>query len=286
MQQEICDLHIHSNFSDGSSTVQEIIDIAIKSNIKAVSLCDHNTVEGLPLFIKTAEEKNITAVAGVEVSCEYNAKEIHILGLFIPQENFERLSKFLSEINLQKSKSNKKLTENLNIAGYRISFDDVKNIAGCAIPNRVHFARELINKGYVKSVEEAFETILSEKRGLYVPAEKKDAIEVIKYLSSLSVVPILAHPFLNLNAEELESFLSQACKFGLVGMECIYTKFTDKQTAQAFEIANRFGLLPSGGSDFHGKNKPNTKMGFGNDNILIPFKIYEDLKTFKDNINK
>ncbi len=275
---KFCDLHIHSNCSDGVDAPEELIKIAKASGLSAVALCDHNTVAGVSRFEAAARGSGVIAVAGVEVTAEALGKEVHILGLFIKENVREKLTDCLSVINRRKEAAGIALTERLSAAGYEIDYKTVKALAGDAQPNRVHIARALMEKGYVSSVKEAFDKLLREGGDFYIPPKRLDALEVIEFLSSLNVLPVMAHPLMNLTVSELEEFLPKAKSRGLVGMETIYPLYDAEKTEKARELAERFSLLPSGGSDYHGINKPDTFMGKGKNNIFVPMCIYEGLR--------
>ncbi len=271
---KICDLHTHSNCSDGSYSPEKLIGIAEKAGISAIALCDHNTVSGLSRFEGAAKGSGVIAVPGVEVTAGYDGKEVHIVGLFVRETVRNTLCEYLDTVNVRKKKANRDLIGRLAKAGYEIDYEAVDAIAGEAIPNRVHVARALMAKGYIASVEEGFFGILSEKAGFYKSAERLDAFEVIAFLRSLGIVPILAHPLLNLSEEALRGFLPSAKEAGLLAMEVYYGGYTDEQVALAKSIAEEFDILPSGGSDFHGDNKPENRMGKGK----VPFEVFEALR--------
>ncbi len=282
----LCDMHLHSNCSDGSFPPEELINEAKKEGIKAIALCDHNTVTGLTRFVNTAKGSGVLAVPGVEITSAYKGNEVHIVGLFLKENKYPAITEYLEQINTRKIESNQLLAKRLNEGGFAISYEAVLNIAGYAIPNRVHFAKALLEKGYVFSVSEAFETILAEDGEFYKPAEKLDSLDVIRFLRSVGAVPVLAHPFLNFSLEELKVFLPKAKKCGLVGMEIIYPLFSKEETALAINLVEEYGLIPRGGSDFHGTNKPEIKMGRGKDNIAVPYRFYENLKKVSDSLPK
>lgn len=274
----LCDMHTHSNCSDGSFSPEELIEEAKKEGIAAIALCDHNTVSGLTRFINAAKESGVIAVPGVEITSAYKGKEVHILGLFLKECHYQKIANYLEQINIRKIESNKLLAKRLNEGGYVISYDAVLKIAGKAIPNRVHFAKALFAKGYVSSVAEAFDTILAEDGEFYKPAKKLDSLEVIRFLQAVDAVTVLAHPFLNFSKTELCEFLQKAKQYGLVGMETIYPLFSKEDSALAQEIAKEFALIASGGTDFHGINKPDIKLGRGKHNIFVPYEVYENLR--------
>lgn len=273
-----CDLHVHSNFSDSTLTPAELIALAEKNNISAIALCDHNTVNGLPDFIKAAESSNVIAVNGIEISTEYNGTELHILGLFLPEEKFSEITDMMSRIKAFKEESNKKLVENLCNGGYLIDYDEIKIKNGGAYINRAHIAAELIEKGYFADRKEVFDTVLSPDGGYYTPPERFKALEIIGYLDSIGAVPVWAHPFLDMNADEIDAFLPIAKAHGLVGMETRYSEYNEETQKTAEMLAEKHGIKQSGGSDFHGENKPDLSMGTGKGNLEVPFQFYENLK--------
>ncbi len=274
----VCDLHTHSSYSDGSCTPAEIISKAEETGLAAVALTDHNTLAGLPEFITAAKDKDIDAVAGVEITADFDGHEVHIVGLFIKEEYYGALNEFLEDIRLAKGKENFKLYKKLVAAGYEISFDNILAAGKKGSVNRVHFAKELIRCGYVSTVKEAFDGLLSEKHGLYVPTKHTDSLDVVELLSSLSAVPILAHPFLSLDERDLRRFLRPAKEKGLLGLETNYSTFSAEQTEKAIALSEEFRLLRSGGSDFHGENKPLISLGVGRGNLAVPYSYYEKLK--------
>ena len=274
----ICDLHTHSNCSDGTLTPEELVALAETQNISAIALCDHNTVDGLSDYMKAAENSKIIAVNGIEISTEYNGTELHILGLFLPEDKFEEISDMMSRIKVFKEESNKKLVENLRADGYLIDYDEIKDKNGGAYINRAHIAAELIEKGYFTDRKEAFDTVLSPDGGYYVPPERFKALEIIRYLDSIGAVPVWAHPFLDMNAEEIDAFLPVAKAHGLAGMETRYSLYDEETQKTAEMLAEKHGIKQSGGSDFHGSNKPDISLGTGKGNLEVPFEFYKNLK--------
>ena len=144
--------------------------------------------------------------------------------------------------------------------------------------NRAHIAAELTRKGYTSSVNEAFDTLLSRRAGYYREPERPGVWEMIDFIRSMDAMPVLAHPFLNLTEERMMDFLPAAKKAGLAGMECYYSMYDDALTERSLCIADIFGLLPSGGSDFHGANKPDIALGSGRGDLLVPCQCAAALK--------
>ena len=274
-----CDLHSHSTFSDGSLTPTELIALAKRSGLSALALTDHNTTKGLAEFLDAGKENGVQAVAGCEFSTENEGKELHILGLFLPEKSWVEVEDFLEFQRMAKHNSNVKLIENLAAGGYEISYEEVAAITDAEEFNRNHVARVLFKKGYVKSVDEAFKTLLKKGGGYYEPAKKHSSLSTIRFIKANGGVAVWAHPFLSLkNKEEIKVFLPKAVEAGLDGMEVLYSTYTPEQTEKAKNLADKFGLLYSGGSDFHGEGKPDISLGTGYGNLKIPYEFYQKLK--------
>lgn len=279
----ICDLHIHSVFSDGNCTPTEIVKQAKQKNI-VVALTDHNTVSGLPEFMSSAEKYGVTTVSGVEFSTSWDNIDLHILGLFIDRQHYDEVTAQVKQADELKRLSNIDLVEKLKkYEGFDISYDEVENTTPDKKVNRTHIARVLLAKEYVHTVDEAFKTVLSPSYGLYVKPKRLSSLDTIRFIKSIGAVPVLAHPFLNLNTQQLEKFLTQAKKYGLAGMETMHSKFTDETKERAKQIAKKYNLLESGGSDFHGEASPELSIGTGADNLNIPYEVYEKLYEYKRN---
>lgn len=276
---QYCDLHTHTNYSDGTLTPTELVRHAREVGLSALALTDHNTVAGLPEFLVAAEETGVEGVPGVELSTDYLSYELHIVGLFIQPEHYAAVTALTDTLQENKRKSNIALAEALNRAGYAVSYERIKNAMPTGEPNRALFAAELTRLGYTASNQEAFEKLLSPKHGYYQPPKRIDALEAVAFLKSIGAVAVLAHPFLSVkDMGDLRRFLQEGKAAGLDGMEVYYSKFTPEQTETACSLVKEFDLLPSGGSDFHGANKPDIAMGSGRGNLCVPHDYYAALK--------
>lgn len=273
-----CDLHTHSCFSDGTDTPAEIIAQAKALRLSAVALTDHNTVEGLPDFLAAAADTEVAAIPGVEVSAQYRDWEVHILGLFLKRETWEEVSAFLDTIRQRKEESNRLLARALTRGGYEVDYEQLKRQHPDGSINRANIARVLVEKGYVGSVAEAFRTLLSPRGAFYVPPQRMDAFEVIRFLKSAGAVPVLAHPYLSLPREQLLPFLREGKEHGLAAMETYYSEYSPETAAEAAALAQKLGLKESGGSDYHGTTKPNICLGTGRGDLRIPAVLAEALK--------
>ena len=275
MTDKLCDLHTHSRYSDGTDTPARLIAIAEETGLSALALCDHNTVDGLPAFLEAARESSVEAVPGIEFSTGYGKKELHILGLFVKPEHYETINSLLAEATQRKEQSNLALVERLRERGIILDYGEIKKEATGVI-NRSVIGAHMVKKGYCVTVQEAFDRWLDRKVGLYEPPQRLSAYEVIRFIKSIGAVAVLAHPFLSLDEAQLREFLSHA--EGLDGMEVYYSEYTPEQTVLAYQIAEEFGLVKSGGSDYHGSSKPDIRMGVGKGNLRIPLDSLRELK--------
>lgn len=272
-----CDLHVHSMFSDGTFTPEELICHAGKLNISAIALCDHNTTDGLERFIKAGEKSPVKAIPGIEISTEYNDTELHILALDIPKDNIPLFSELMADTRKKKEANNLELVEKLRADGFNISYDKIKEENKSSYINRLHIAYALIDAGYMPTVAEAYDTLLKPYGKYYTPPKRLDSLDTIEFIAKSGAIPVWAHPFLNMSYEETDAFLPLAKARGLVGMEAIYSTYSPEEEKLAFDICKKHDILPSGGSDFHAAAKPDIEMGIGKGNLTIPLEIYENL---------
>ena len=276
--EQYCDLHTHSVFSDGTYTPAQLLQEARERNLTAVALTDHNTVAGLPDFLEAAAGREVEAVPGVEFSTDYNGTELHILALYLKEEYFGQVTDLMEDYNRRKDQSNAELVEKLNRAGYAIDYAEIKAATPKGQVNRALIAAELLRMGYVESVQDAFKRLLSPKHGLYTPPRRHTPVQMLDIIHDLGAVSVLAHPYLNLKQEALIPLLEQAVGRGLQGMEVYYSTYDPATTALAVDTAAAFGLLPSGGSDFHGENKPDIRLGEGRGGLRVPARLHQQLK--------
>lgn len=270
------DLHTHSTFSDGTCTPTQLVRMAEKIGLRAIALTDHNTVEGLPEFLSAGQGSPVETVPGVEFSTEYLGIELHILALYVEPEQYGPITALMEDFRRRKEKSNEDLAAALNRAGVEIDYEQIR-CREKGYVNRAIIGAELMAKGYAASVQDAFKKYLDPENGFYTPPHRPDAYDTVRFIKSMGAVAVLAHPFLNLDEEQLRGFLPAAVDSGLDAMETLYPKYTPEKTRLAGQIAREFGLLPSGGSDFHGTNKPDIAMGTGRGELCVPDAFLETL---------
>ena len=275
---KLCDLHSHSTFSDGTLTPTQLVKLAEEKGLLALALTDHNTASGLPEFMEAGRNSPVITVPGSEFTTEFEGRELHIVGLFFEEAVWPEVADYVELMHMAKHHANIRMIRALNEGGIDIRYEEAAALTDAEEFNRAHVARVLLAKGYVSSVQEAFQGLLKQGNGFYTPPRRLTSLGTIRFIKQYGAVAILAHPFLNMNEEELLTFLPQAKEAGLDAMETRYTEFDEETTARAEALAARFGLKQSGGSDFHGETKPKIALGSGWGNLQVPFAFYETLK--------
>ena len=278
MMKPFCDLHTHSTCSDGTLTPGELIREAERIGLGAIALCDHNTVAGLPEFLAAGAESPVEAVPGIEFSTDYQEGELHLLALFVKPEYFGAVTEKVEQMWRRKEQSNLSLVQGLARAGIRLDYEAIKAGTPNGQVNRAVIAAEMVRRGYCATVKDAFSNWLSQKRGYFQPPKRLDVFETIGFIRDIGAVSVLAHPFLNLKEQALREFLKEAVPRGLGAMETEYSTFTEDQRQRLREMAGEFGIKCSGGSDFHGANKPDIAMGTGRGDLRVPVRLLKALK--------
>ncbi len=284
MENRFCDLHTHSIYSDGTYTPAELIDEAERLGLSYIALTDHNNTNGLAEFFAAAKEKNTVPIAGVEISTEYKDKELHIVALYVKEESLSLLNDFLEDMRRRKEESVKALIKALCDDGYVLDYEEIKRASEGGQVNRAHISVALYEKGYTKKPRKAFYTLLSPEGKYYKRPPLIPALDAIKFIKSIGATAVIAHPFRKLKEHEFREFLELAIPAGLDAMESIYSDYDEETTALARKIAKEYGLLESGGSDFHGSRKPDTFLAVGKGNLFVPAEFAENLNPDKETV--
>lgn len=271
------DLHTHSLKSDGSMTPAEVVQEAKRAGLAAIALSDHDTVDGLEEAIAEGEKIGVEVIPAIEFSV-LSKTETHILGYFIDYNN-EYLKQILKEVVDLRIERNHVTTQRLNELGFDITLEEVRALAPNNFVGRAHFARVLMDKGYIQSVKEGFEKYMSVGKYAYCEKQRltaRDAVEIIRKCGGIS---FLAHPHLTkLADDELKEFLLELKGYGLCGIEGYYTDYTPEMQEKYQSLAKELGLMISGGTDFHAKMKPHISIGTGLGNMKIPYSVLEEMK--------
>lgn len=277
------DLHVHSNKSDGTLSPSEVVSHAAECGLSAIALTDHDCVAGVLEACAAAEKLSangisIRIVPGVEISADYKNRDIHILGLFIDVENPALLNALNAALKAR-DKRNEKMVKNLQNAGLEITVKDLLFGTNDTVITRAHFARHLLAKGYVKTWEEAFSKYLDSTTPYYVRREYMMPDMAIRLIRAAGGIPVLAHPLLyHLDTDGVRELVKKLKGEGLMGIETFYSKNTGTDEAFVRKLAAEFHLLMTGGSDFHGANKPDIEIGVGRGNLRIPEEILWELE--------
>ena len=273
-----CDLHTHSYYSDGGFSPAQLIKMAEAADLSALALCDHNVISGLREFVAAGETSPVEAVPGIEFSTDYSGKCLHILALFVRPEQYSAIENFLKEGWQDKERHNMQLVQGLRQAGFSVDLETIRSRTRDGHVNPVHINWELVRQGYAKTYQEALPHLKAVER-LFTPPRWADVFDTIRFIRALGLKPVLAHPLLELNEAEMREFLPEAMAAGLVGMEVQHAKYDENKAVLAYQLAEEFGLLPSGGSDFHGENRQGVCVGTGRGNLRVPSQWLEQLRT-------
>ena len=287
---KMVDLHVHSNCSDGTYSVRELVDYAIEKGLAAFALTDHDTVDGLDEILEYAKEleakgvKVPEVIPGIEFSTEYHGKDVHIVGLYIDYHN-ERFVQKVAEFADGRVARNQKMCGKLQEAGIHITYELLlEEFPDCVI-TRAHYVRYLLNHGYTKSMQEAFDRYIGDYAPCFVPREKVTPPDVIQLILEAGGIPVLAHPILyHLSDANLDTLVKECKEAGLIGIEAIYSTYNSAEERQIRKLADKYHLLISGGSDFHGSNKPGLDLGIGYGKLVVPEDVLTDLKKTRCNL--
>jgi 3',5'-nucleoside bisphosphate phosphatase len=249
------DLHSHSTISDGRKTPTELLQLAYKNGVRRMALTDHDIIDGLPEAFAAAEKlPGFTLIPGIEMSTDVPGNEVHILGHFIDwqDEGFRARLAHLQESRLGRAH---KMVERLAELGMPIEWDIVQSFADGAV-GRPHIALALVDAGYVETVNEAFDKYLSRNGPAYVPRERFDPEDVVALIRGVGGLATLAHPRELYAAGGLDALLERLKSAGLTGIEVYYQDYVPEEIETFRLLAEKFGLLPLGGSDYHGLGGP------------------------------
>ncbi len=277
------DLHIHSTASDGSFTPAEILEHAQQLNLAAIAITDHDSIDGSRKALQSGIPPSLNFLTGVEISAAHppffhGSGSFHILGYSINLDNRE-LNQALSKLQDARKNRNPAILKLLNKLGFQISLEDVNQEVEEGQLGRPHIAYAMVKKGLVASIDEAFDKYLGTNGPAYVDKYRIECEQAINIIRAAGGFPVLAHPaLLNIeNDQQLDSLVKNLMKIGLAGIEVYYPEHSPQQIGQYTELAGKYGLLMTGGTDFHGTITPEIKMGSGKGALFVPYLLYEKL---------
>jgi predicted metal-dependent phosphoesterase TrpH len=263
------DLHLHTYFSDGTFSPEELVAQAQRQELQVLALTDHDTVEGCALVEAACQTAGIEFITGTELTAEQDGHEIHILGYGIDLKNPHFLRE-IGKFQTVRQDRIREMVERLNQLNVPLRAEDVFALANCRAPGRPHVARALVEAGLVGSLDEAFERFLKKNRPAWVPKFKISAADATELIHQSAGVAVMAHPGLNRSDEVIPGMVEG----GLDGIECFHTKHTPAMSGHYLQIAARFELLVTGGSDCHGLSKGRPLIG----TVRLAYEHVEKLK--------
>ncbi len=266
---KFADLHLHTQFSDGTFTPEELVLRAQNCGLACIALTDHDTVEGCDRAAAACAAAKMEFISGAELTAEFDDTEVHILGYFLDTENavlLDRIAKFQS---VRQNRINE-MCAALNQLGIPLKSESVFALANCKSPGRPHVARALVKEKLIGNLDEAFEKYLKKGRPAWVPKTKMSALEGVELIHQAGGLAVMAHPGLN----RTDEIIPDLVKAGLDGIECFHTKHSTVMAERYLEIAEKYNLLVTGGSDCHGFSKNKPLIG----TVKLPYAHVEKLK--------
>ncbi len=269
------DLHTHSTASDGELTPAGLVRFAIERNLTTIALTDHDSCDGIDAAMEAARNTSLTVIPGVELSCDVEKNEVHMLGYFIDWHD-AHFQLMLGKFREGRFGRAEKMTKKLAALGVPVSFERVKEIAGDGSIGRPHVAQALLEAGHVATVTEAFDKYIGRNGPAYVERFRLTPEDAVALILQAGGVPVLAHP------REVANWVEPLVKVGLIGLEVHYAMYDDPTKAELARIARQYGLVATGGSDFHGLNKMGHMSGLGETNV--PPEVVAKLKEKAESI--
>lgn len=275
----IVDLHTHSTASDGSERPSRVIELAVEAGLGVIALTDHDTLEGIPEAAEAASGLDIELIPGVELSLEYDRGGMHMLVLWL-DDGPGPLQDRLEAIRTGRANRNVVIVERLNDLGMDVTLEEIEEESGGGSVGRPHIAAVLMRKGYVPDIKSAFDMYLAHGKPAHVPRDRLEPADAVRLARQSGGVPILAHPHtLNITTkEDMSELLEGLVEAGLIGLESYYSSYRPHERYGYADLARRFDLVPTGGSDFHGSYKPGLALGSGYGDLAVDGSVVDQLK--------
>ena len=271
------DLHVHSSASDGTLSPKELVKLAKQQGLRAIAITDHDTASGYTEAMQAGEELGIEIVPGIEISTKYSGP-IHILGYYIDPQSPELLP-VLNWVVEDRDRRNRKMAQLMADDGLPVSYEAMQQRFGKVI-GRPHFGQILVELGLAESVNDAFDRFIEKGQKYYMPRSFLSVESSIELICHAGGIAVLAHPFQYKRDDKgLRELIEHCMESGLKGMECFYSGYSEEQCAYLCSLADEYGLIKTGGSDFHGSNKPHISLGTGiNAELSLPYSLLQALK--------
>lgn len=272
------DLHAHTHFSDGTDTPEALALAADAAGLEALALTDHDTVDGLPRFLGMQPSVKARLIPGTELSCRFLGRSLHVLGLFV--DPFDKVFQArLAEFRKSRDERNLRMLARLNELGVPLTLEQVEVHRVGPVVSRVHMAVALVETGAVKSIPEAFNRYLADHAPGFVPRQELDPPTAARWIWEAGGLPLVAHPgrFAG-RSFGWDAAMDDLRGAGMAGFEAYYGEYGPAEQAYFLELAARKNMAPSGGSDYHGANKPGLSLGVGRGRLRVPGEVLEGLE--------
>lgn len=273
------DLHTHTTFSDGSQTPTELVQEAAAMGLAAIAVTDHDTVDGLPEALAAGERLGIEVIPGVEINLEHDRVTMDMLGYFLAGAPTEELQRELAELRAYRDERNARMVERLAELGMPLDPAELAASAENGAVGRPHIGEAMVRRGYASSIGEAFELYLRRGAPAWVDRRRLALGRALKLLRASGALPVLAHPgIIRTDTAGLNHIVREAARAGMAGIECYYPLHDEETVGRCLGLAERYALVPTGGSDYHGTVKPKVRLGVGSLGAPVPDEVLADLR--------
>ena len=270
------DLHVHTTASDSTASPAEAVRLAKEAGLSAIAITDHDTISGYAEAAEAGKALGVEVVPGIEISTKYG-RAVHILGYYI-DPNSEKIAPVLDWVVHDRDERNRKMAELMAADGLPVSYEEMHRRFGAVI-GRPHFAEVLVELGLAKDIRDAFDRYVEKGQKYYLPRNFLSIERSIEIICQAGGVAVLAHPFqYKLDDAGLRELIEHCMESGLRGMECHYSGYSREQCKYLGHLAEEYGLIKTGGSDFHGEVKKHISLGIGTGSLEVPYKYLEKLR--------
>lgn len=270
----LADLHLHTSYSDGTESPRRIVELAKHAGLRAIAITDHDILDGYQEAVQPARESGLELIPGLEMSASWDGREVHVLGFYLDLDNVS-LQRLLADQRTRRIQRLREMVGRLQQLGLAITMEDVLAEAGPGAVGRPHVAQALVRRGYITTIREAFDRYIGTNGPAYVAGSSLSPKEAIAAIRQARGIPVLAHPVYLKDDMLIERF----CQDGLIGLEVYHSSHTPDVIQRYEGIADRLGLLKTGGSDYHGSSKEGGPIG----SASVPYVLVEALKQWKQN---
>lgn len=270
------DLHVHTTASDGTASPAEAVELAKAAGLSAIAITDHDTVSGYAEAAEAGKALGVEVIPGIEISTKYG-RAVHILGYYIDPDS-DKLAPVLEWVVRDRDERNRKMAGLMAADGLPVSYEEMHRRFGAVI-GRPHFAEVLVELGLAKDVRDAFDRYVEKGQKYYLPRNFLSIERSIEIIREAGGIPVLAHPFqYKLDDAGLRELIEHCMESGLKGIECRYSGYSTEQSKYLGRLAEEYGLIKTGGSDFHGENKKHISIGTGTGALEVPYQYLEKLR--------